>query len=81
MKIIPDKRLFWFLKEGITLDLTEPSPVDMYVQQILSHGRIEEVKDLLKNIDFEQFRQVFLRIKRFLPDEVRMFWEHFIENY
>ena len=81
MKIIPDKRLFWFLKEGSTLDLAESSVLDMYVQQVISRGRTEDVKTLLKNVGSEQFKQVFVKIKRFLPDEVSMFWEDFIGNH
>ncbi|MDI6734643.1 MAG: hypothetical protein QME42_00360 [bacterium] len=81
MKIIPDKRLFWFLKEGITLDSNEPSVLDMYVQQVITRGKTEDVKVLLRNISLEQFRQVFMRIKHFLPVEVKMFWEDFIGNH
>lgn len=79
MEIIPEKRLFWFLKEGITLDLDEPSILDMYVQQVLTRGRAEDVKLLLKRLDMNKLTGSLGRINRFLPTEVREFWEDFIE--
>jgi len=75
MKVIPDKRLFWFLKEDIELDLSEPSVLDMYVQQMITQGSAEDVKTLLKNIGFTKFKEAFARVKPFLPLEVRRFWE------
>lgn len=81
LKVTADNRLFWFLKKDFTLDLTDPSILDMYVQQVFSHGMTEDIKNLLKNIDLKQLSEVFLRIKRFLPFEVKMFWEDFIGSY
>lgn len=81
MNIPANKRLFWFLKENTSLDLSQPAILEMYVQQVLSHGRIEDVKSLLSTIKSEQFKQVFLKIKRFLCWEVRKFWEDFIEHH
>ena len=81
MKILPNKNLFWFLKNNISLDLTNASDIEQYVQQVLSRGRLEDVKALLAVIDFERFKHVFSRIKRFFPSEVRSFWEDFIESY
>lgn len=79
MKIIPEKRLFWFLKEGITLNLNEPSILDMYVQQVLTRGGTEDIKLLLKRLDQQRLIESLGRVKRFLPSEVRNFWEDFIE--
>jgi len=78
MYITPDKRLFWFLKDSIKLDLSEPSQLDMYVQQVITHGRTEDIRMLFKNIDSESFKSAFIRLKHFLPREVRKFWEDFI---
>lgn len=78
MKVIPDKRLFWFLKEGIDLDLSEPSVLDMYVQQVITRGRTEDIKVLLRLLNIEQLQTVLERVGRFIPDEIRMFWEEFI---
>ncbi len=81
MNISPNKKLFWFLKDNVSLDLSNSADLELYVQQVLSRGRLEDVKALLTAVDFERFKQVFLKIKRFFPREVRTFWEDFIESY
>ena len=81
MNILADKKLFWFLKDNVSLDLSNSADLELYVQQVLSRGRLQDVKALLTAIDFERFKQVFLKIKRFFPWEVRTFWEDFIESY
>lgn len=81
MKISPDKNLFWFLKDSVSLDLSKSTDLELYVQQVLSMGRFEDVKTLLTVVDFEQFKLVFEKIKRFFPREVRTFWEDFIESH
>ena len=81
MKIKPDKNLFWFLKDNTELDLANPASLEMYVQQVISRGRMNDVKFLLAHVNFEQFKNVFLKIKGFLAWEVRMFWEDFIGNH
>lgn len=80
MKITANKRLFWFLKEGISLDLSEPSVLDMYVQQIITRGRTEDIKALLKLLKIEELQAVLKRIGRFIPQDVKMFWEDFIKD-
>ncbi len=75
MKIPAKKRLFWYLKEGQEFDLDNPSHVDMYVQQVLTHGRTEDVREMLKALSPESFLASFRRIKRYLPKEVRRLWE------
>ncbi len=79
MKIIPDKRLFWFLKEGTSLDLSEASVLDMYVQQTITKGRTEDIKALLKLLTIKELQAVLERIGHFIPQDVRMFWEDFIK--
>jgi len=81
MKLQVDQRLFWFLKEGAALDLSEPSDVDLYVQQVLTRGMSKDVTRLLQNLPAQSFRQSFLRVKRFLPGDVRNFWEDFLRDY
>ena len=78
MKITPDKRLFWFLKDDVKLDLSKPSQLDMYIQQIITHGRTEDIKMLFKNVHLRQFKLAFKKLKHFLPFEVKKFWEDFI---
>lgn len=80
MEVAPDKKLFWFLREGIKLDLADPSQLDMYVQQVITCGRFEDIKALFKNIGLKQFKSAFERLKHFLPFEVIRFWEDFLEN-
>ena len=75
MKTHADKRLFWYLKEGVELDFDNPSHVDQYVQQVLSFGKVEDVKKMLKILPPSKFRESFKGVKPFLPKEVRRFWE------
>ena len=78
MKINADRRLFWFLKDNTTLDLSEQSELDMYVQQVVTHGRRADIRTLFKNIGYAGFKAAFVRLKHFVPFEVRKFWEDFI---
>jgi hypothetical protein len=75
MKIPAKKRLFWYLKEGQEYDLSNPSHVDMYVQQVLSRGRAEDVREMLRVLPPETFLGSFGRVKKYLPKEVRELWE------
>ena len=81
MNVVPNKKLFWFLKDDVSLDLSKAADLELYVQQVLSRGRLEDVKALLTVVDIERFKQVFIKIKRFFPWEVQTFWEDFIESY
>jgi len=80
MKISPDKKLFWFLKEDITLDLSNRSDIDLYIQQILTKGRSKDIKKIFNYINFTVFKKSFVRLKHFLPWEIRKFWEDAIED-
>ena len=75
MKTVAEKRLFWFLKDGTELDLSNIAHLDMYAQQTLSRGRSSDVKRLLKIVKPLEFFESFSRIKNFLPKEVKAFWE------
>jgi hypothetical protein len=75
VKIAVEKRLFWFLKEGIELDLSNNAHLDMYVQQTLSKGRVSDIRKLIHAIRPSDFAESFGRVKNFLPEEVRRFWE------
>ncbi len=80
MKTIVEKRLFWFLKENAELDLSKKSCLDMYIQHILSRGKASDVKRLLKLINTHDFIESLSRIKKFLPHEVKRFWEEWLGN-
>lgn len=75
MKTKIEKRLFWYLKDETELDLGNPAHVDMYVQQVLSSGKTEDIKRMLRILPLAVFKESFNRIKRFLHREVRKFWE------
>lgn len=80
VKIVADKRLFWFLKEGMRLNLSEPSVLDMYFQQVISRGRTEDIRVLLRTLKLKEIQDALIRIKRFIPVEVRKFWEDLIAD-
>jgi len=80
MEISVDRKLFWFLKEGHKLDLENPRHLDMYIQQVLMHGKEEEVRRMLHRVSTEDFRQSFERVKKYPPKEVRLFWEEELGN-
>ena len=81
MEIHPESRLFWFLKDGVSLDLSDPSILEMYFQQVAVRGRAEDVRILLKRVHPKQLRNALEPLKRFLPLEVRMFWEDFVASH
>jgi hypothetical protein len=76
MKTAADKRLFWYLKEGTEIDLANLSQRDMYVQQVLSHGKTGDIKKMIRILTPDAFKESFRRVKRFLAKEIRMFWEN-----
>lgn len=78
MEIHIERRLFWFLKEGVKLDVSNKTDLDLYIQQIISRGKIYDVKKLFDTLSLTDFIDSFNRIKRFLPEEVKGFWEEFI---
>ena len=75
MKIIAEKRLFWFLKDKVKLDLSDPAVLDIYIQQVMTYGRAKDIKTLFSRVGLAQFKNAFRRVSRFLPFEVRKFWE------
>lgn len=77
-KIRPKRQLFWFLKENAQLDLTEPSVLDMYVRQIITCGRTQDVRALLKTVSLRELKESLQRLRRFIPREIRDFWEDYI---
>ncbi len=78
MEIPIQERLFWYLKPGTKLDLSSRTQLDLYIQQVLTRGRTGDVKRLLKMVDVNNFIESFGRIKKFLPKEVKNFWEEWI---
>lgn len=80
MKITADKRLFWFLRDGVEFDMSDREHRDIYIQQVLSKGKSSDVKRLFAIVKKPDFMDSLNRIKRFLPKEVRGFWEDALGN-
>lgn len=78
MNLKPDKKLFWFLKDKVELDLSKPSILDMYVQQVVTHGKAEDIKYLLKIVNPQKLKESLNHLRGFLPKEVEKFWGDFI---
>ncbi len=80
MKITANKNLFWFLKEGVELDLSNQKDLDLYIEQTLTKGKTSDVRTMLKTVGFLNFAKSMAHIKHFLPKEVQSFWEETIGN-
>ncbi len=81
MKISADKKLFWYLKDNIQLDLSNSSQLDMYVQQAVTCGKSDDIRRLFKIVDLKQLQTCLSRLKHFLPWEVEKFWEDFFAGH
>ena len=79
-KIVADKRLFWFLKDRAQLDLGKPAILDMYVQQVITHGGAQDIKALFKKVGLKDLQAALKRIGRFVSAEIRNFWEDFFAD-
>jgi hypothetical protein len=80
MKMNAEKRLFWFLKEGLELDLSNKNHLDLYIKQTLSKGKTSDIKRFFKTVDPPDLVKSLNRIKNFLPKEVKAFWEEWLGN-
>lgn len=60
------------------MDLREPAVLNMYIQQVITHGTTSDVRALLKMLNLNQLQESFKQIGHFIPQEVRRFWEDFI---
>ena len=76
--IVAQKKLFWFLKEGTRFDFSKKDHRDMYIQQVLSRGKIADVQELFRIIEVADFQESFARIRKFLPKEVKRLWEEWL---
>ena len=72
-----NQNLFWFAPPHVRLDLSNPSMLRTVAQQVLTHGRMEDVRALLRELPRDRFRSVFEQMKMFLPKAVRIFWEEY----
>ena len=76
-----NSRLFWFAPGLTRWDLSNPAMLRTVVQQVLTHGRMEEVRMLLNQLPRSQFQNCFEKLKRFLPNNVRTFWEAYFGDH
>lgn len=63
------------------MDLSDPSALELYLQQVMTRGSAEDVRTLLKIVTRKQLKSALEKLKRFLPVEIRMFWEDFVANH
>jgi hypothetical protein len=75
-----EKRLFWFLKEGAELDLSNKAHLDLYIKQTLSRGKTSDIRRLFGIVNLADFLESLGRIKNFLPQDVKAFWEEWLGN-
>ena len=57
------------------VDLSDPFQRRWYIQQVLTHGRIEDIRAL----KLDEIVAVFDEI--ILPEDVRSLWQHFLESH
>ena len=79
-KIVVDRRLFWFLKDGTELDLGDMAILDMYVQQVITHGGSQDIKRLFETVSLKNLNVSLKRIERFISVEIKNFWEDFFAD-
>ncbi len=63
------------------MDLDNTVQRDFFVEQVITHGTINDVKKLLTQITRENLRNSLERIGHFLPREIRSFWKTYLANY
>lgn len=64
----PKRHIVWSKNE---IDLSDDWQKKWYIQQVLIHGRAEDIKELC----WEEIRSVLEEIN--LPKEVRLLWEDY----
>ncbi len=70
--IRPPNYIVWSTDQ---VDLSDPFQRRWYIQQILTHGKAEDVRAL----DLAEVKQVFDQLT--LPEDIYSLWWRFLENY
>lgn len=78
MRISLNPKFFWYFKEGSEFDTSDSAMLDMYVQQMMMKGRMEDIRQLIRQLGLTTLGETFGRIQRFLPRDVKWFWEDFL---
>ena len=71
MKIKPPRHIVWSTDK---VDLSDPFQRKWYLQQVLIHGRAEDIRQL----DFEEVAREFETLN--LPPDVHRLWKNFFEG-
>lgn len=72
MKIKPKRYIIWSTNKEIDLD--DPYQRKIYIEEVLSHGRTEDISEL----DWEEIKELLPQLN--LPERIRKFWEDYFEN-
>ncbi len=67
----PKRYIVWSKNE---IDLADPWQRKWYLQQVLTHGRAEDIAEL----DWEEIKQLLPELN--LPKEVRRLWEDYFNH-
>ncbi len=67
----PKRYIVWSKNE---IDLADPWQRKWYLQQVLTHGRAEDIAEL----DWEEIKQLLPEFN--LPKEVRRLWEDYFNH-
>ncbi len=70
-KISPPRHIVWSTD---IVDLSNPFERKQYIQQVLTHGRAEDIKKL----DLDEVAQLLDELN--LPKDVRILWKAFLES-
>jgi hypothetical protein len=73
MRIKPKKHIVWFHDREI--DLSDPTEALRYYEQVLTHGRAEDIREL----DLTDVRKYLPDMK--LPRAVRHLWEDYFHAF
>ena len=67
----PKRYIVWSKNE---IDLADPWQRKWYIQQVLTHGRAEDIAEL----DWEEIKRLLPEIN--LPKDVRRLWEDYFDH-
>ena len=67
----PKRYIIWSTKN---IDLQDPFQRKWYIQQVLTHGRAEDIRRL----NWEEIRQLLPDLN--LPSHIRSLWERYFEE-
>lgn len=71
MKIKPKRYIVWSTNKEIDLD--DPRQRKWYIEEVLAHGRAEDIAEL----DWEEVRKLLPELN--LPKRVRILWEDYFK--